>query len=336
MAGLRISQLDAAGSITGSEMLPVVQGGETVRTTVALAADARITAQKGFANGLAPLDGSSKISTSYLPASVLGAANYQGTWNATTNSPALADGTGTKGFYYVVGTAGSTTIDGINSWALGDWIIFNGTVWEKVDNTDSVLSVNGQTGAVVISTTNVSEGDNLYLTTERVQDIVGVMFNNGGGATWSYDDDTGKIAVAIEIGLANVSDAGSMAGEDAADYYTDNEVDTLLGGYDTKLVTINNQVNDYTLALVDSGAYVRMNKATAVELEVPLNATVAIPVGAKVYVRQVGAGQLTIAAEDGVTINTPETLLLAKQGAACTLIKVATNEWDLEGNLEPA
>jgi hypothetical protein len=62
------------------------------------AADARITAQKAAANGLATLDGSSKIPISQIPSSVIGGVNYQGTWDASANSPALASSVGTKGY----------------------------------------------------------------------------------------------------------------------------------------------------------------------------------------------------------------------------------------------
>jgi len=72
----------------------------------------------------------------------VGAVTYKGTWNANSNSPALSSGTGTQGDYYVVNVAGSTNLDGITDWQVGDWAIFNGTVWQKVDNTDAVTSVN--------------------------------------------------------------------------------------------------------------------------------------------------------------------------------------------------
>jgi len=62
-----------------------------------------------------------------------GAINYKGTWNATTNTPTLASGVGTKGDYYVVSTAGSTSLDGQTLWGVGDWAVFNGSIWEKVD-----------------------------------------------------------------------------------------------------------------------------------------------------------------------------------------------------------
>jgi len=63
----------------------------------------------------------------------LGALNYKGTWNASTNSPTLTSGVGTKGDYYVVSVAGNTNLDGQTLWGVGDWAVFNGSIWQKVD-----------------------------------------------------------------------------------------------------------------------------------------------------------------------------------------------------------
>ncbi len=82
--------------------------------------------------------------------------NYQGTWNATTNVPAIpAASAANRGDYYVVATAGTTTISGINSWAVGDWIVSNGSTWDKLDNTDQVTSVAGRTGAVTLTQADI-------------------------------------------------------------------------------------------------------------------------------------------------------------------------------------
>ena len=89
-------------------------------------------------------------------ASVAGGLSYQGTWNASTNSPTLASSTGTNGYYYVVGTAGSTNLNGITDWQVGDWLLFNGSTWQKLDQTNSVTSVAGRTGAVTLSNTDIS------------------------------------------------------------------------------------------------------------------------------------------------------------------------------------
>jgi hypothetical protein len=85
-----------------------------------------------------------------------GGLAYQGTWNASTNSPTLTSSTGTNGYYYVVSTAGTTNLDGITDWGLGDWVIYNGTAWQKIDNSDLVTSVAGRTGAVTLSTSDIS------------------------------------------------------------------------------------------------------------------------------------------------------------------------------------
>jgi len=153
------------------------------------------TRDAGSANGVATLDAGGKVPVSELPAAVLGALSYQGTWNASTNTPTLTSSTGTKGYYYVVSVAGNTNLDGITDWLVGDWAVYNGTVWQKVDNTETVTSVNGQTGAVVLTTTNIAEGTNLYYTDARARASVsagtGISYVSGTGViTNSAPDQT--------------------------------------------------------------------------------------------------------------------------------------------------
>jgi hypothetical protein len=92
----------------------------------------------------------------YAPPSLLkGTVTYKGTWSADTNTPTLInppDST-TNGFYYVVSAAGTQFSLSFN---IGDWIISNGSAWEKVDNTDAVSSVFGRMGAVVGVSTDYS------------------------------------------------------------------------------------------------------------------------------------------------------------------------------------
>ena len=112
------------------------------------------TKDAGVANGVATLDSSGQVPLSQIPA--LGDLNYQGTWNATTNTPTLTSSVGTKGYYYVVSVAGTTNLNGITDWQIGDWAVYNGTAWQKIDNTDAVTSVNGYTGTVVLTNTDIS------------------------------------------------------------------------------------------------------------------------------------------------------------------------------------
>ena len=92
----------------------------------------------------------------------------------------------------------------------------------------------------------------------------------------------------------------------------------------------------YTLVIADAFKLVTMSNAAANTLTVPPNSSVTFPVGTRIDIGQDGAGQTTVAAGAGVTIRTPETLKLRKQWAKATLIKRATDTWDIEGNLEAA
>lgn len=117
----------------------------------------------------------------------IGALNYKGTWNATTNTPTLASGVGTKGDYYVVSVAGSTTLDGISNWGIGDWAVFNGSVWQRVEGGADLngvnLSVTGTTtlsgltastalaldaSKNVVSVTNTGTGNNVLATSPQI------------------------------------------------------------------------------------------------------------------------------------------------------------------------
>lgn len=73
-------------------------------------------------------------------AAAIGTLSYQGTWNASTNTPTITSGVGTNGYYYVVDVAGTTNIDGISSWDVGDWIIFNSTAGEWQQIASGVIS----------------------------------------------------------------------------------------------------------------------------------------------------------------------------------------------------
>ena len=157
------------------------------------------SANKGAASGYCPLGADTKVATAYLPDSVVGQVEYQGTWNASTNSPALSNsgGGGSKGHYHKVATAGTSSVDGIAEWAVGDWIIHNGTVWEKVDNTDQVSSVAGKQGAVTLDTDDVSEAANLYHTAQRARDAI--SFNKESNTLDGTDITNQYVDLGFEI-----------------------------------------------------------------------------------------------------------------------------------------
>jgi hypothetical protein len=140
------------------------------------------------------------LKTVFSITNAIGALNYKGTWNANTNTPALASGVGTKGDYYVVSVAGTTSIDGQNLWGVGDWIAFNGTAWQRVDGgmtgnfTD--LSMNG-TGTFNGSGLNASQAAALNSSNQLVTypywpmrtvavagSNININFNSNVGSSW--------------------------------------------------------------------------------------------------------------------------------------------------------
>lgn len=109
---------------------------------------------KDIANGFCSLDANTKIPIANIPDSLIGGVNYQGSWDANSNTPDLTL-VNTKGYYYVVSVDGTTDLDGITDWKVGDIAIHNGTIFEKIDNTDKVQDVNGQSGSVTLTKADI-------------------------------------------------------------------------------------------------------------------------------------------------------------------------------------
>lgn len=83
----------------------------------------------------------------------IGALNYKGTWNASTNDPTLTSSVGVKGDYYVVSVAGSTNLNGETLWGVGDMAVFNGSAWQKVDGGDTGAFTDVTVGNLTITST---------------------------------------------------------------------------------------------------------------------------------------------------------------------------------------
>lgn len=131
---------------------------------------------RGTANGFATLDENGRIPYSQLPESAM---EYKGQWNAETNTPTLADGTGSKGDFYIVSVGGTQNLGSGNiQFFVNDRIIYDGSVWARlsagdVNTVNNVLPTNGN---VVLTGENipVSSTDptllSAPLTTDRYAD----------------------------------------------------------------------------------------------------------------------------------------------------------------------
>lgn len=170
---------------------------------------------------------------------------YKGTWNASTNTPTLANtDTGKTGFLYQVNAAGSVDFGaGSISFEVGDKVVNNGTTWDKWDMTDAVTSVNGQAGIVVLDTDDISEGSSLYFTDERAQDAAGAMATSSSKVSLSYNDGLNTLTPDIVAGSLVNADISASAAIDAtkiADGTVTSAEFQYLGGVTSD---IQNQIN---------------------------------------------------------------------------------------------
>ena len=204
-----------------------------------------------------------------------GALVFQGTWNAETNTPTLQSGIGVKGYYYVVSHAGNTNLDGVTDWNVGDWAVFNGTIWQKVDTSDAVVSVNGQTGAVVLTANDVGATPNTTF-------VLASGLLSGGGQL------NANVTVSLtSVPFANVTGAGSMASQNAnAVSITGGSIDgTTIGGSTpangtfVNLASTNVTVsNNVTLNSLTGYVYANNTSAATASTTIPVAAvTGAVP-----------------------------------------------------------
>ena len=150
----------------------------------------------------------------------IGALNYKGTWDASTNTPTLVSSVGTKGDYYVVSVAGNTNLDGTTLWGVGDMAVFNGSIWQKTDGGDTSivtdLTVTTLTGYMYANNTSPATAS----VTIPVANVAGAVANtvnvlaggllSGGGAL------TSNVTISLtSVPSGNVTGLGTMATQNA-------------------------------------------------------------------------------------------------------------------------
>lgn len=97
-------------------------------------------------------------------------------------------------------------------------------------------------------------------------------------------------------------------------------------------LTVNERTSNYTLILSDINKLIEMNIGSANNLTVPPNSSVSFPIGTTILVTQTGAGQTTVVAGSGVTVNSSNGLKLYGQWSSALLVKRATDTWLLSGD----
>jgi hypothetical protein len=135
--------------------------------------------------------------------------DFQGSWNASTNSPALASSVGTNGEFYIVSIAGGTNLNGITNWGIGDWAIFNGTAWQRVEggadgnfNDVTVAGTLGVTGEITANG-GIALGDNDKATFGASDDL---QIYHDGANSFIYEGGTGSLKIqAVNLNLQSTT-----------------------------------------------------------------------------------------------------------------------------------
>lgn len=143
------NQVTFSGSLTSNRTITIPDA----NVDLGLIASAIQSSEKGAANGVATLDVAGKVPVAQLPNSVM---EYQGAWDADQNTPELEDGTGNNGDVYRVSVAGSQDLgSGSISFSVGDFVIYNGSTWQKSPAIDAgSLTLDDLTDVVLSSPAN--------------------------------------------------------------------------------------------------------------------------------------------------------------------------------------
>lgn len=141
---------------------------------------------------------------------------YKGTWNASTNTPTLITSSGTNGDYYIVSVAGTTDLNGITDWSVGDWAIFNGTAWQKIDQSWATAGANNNITSMTGITGGISSPDFIQF------DTGATVTNAAGRLYWDATQQT------LTVGLnANIA---ADVGQTLYAYATNDESVTINKG----------------------------------------------------------------------------------------------------------
>ena len=214
---------------------------------------------------------------------------------------------------YLTNNSTTFTLLSVNTLSSKQYIYANGTA----------LTANNNFANLMLASSAVTEATSGVHAIVSQLAIKPIVLTNGTATT------TNGATVYIEgaaSGTATITNNYALWVDDGA---------TRLDGGLLALNQFNRQAASYTLVLSDWGKIVEMNVGGANNLTVPLNSSVAFPIGTEIQVLQYGNGQTTIVPFSvGVVLNSKSgQLKIANKFTGVTLVKVGTDEWYVIGNL---
>ena len=203
-------------------------------------ADARITAQKGQNNGLCELDANGLVPTNHLPPL------------AITDVHVVADQAARLALTAQEGDVAIQT-DNSSSW------IYDGTTWIQFGLSGGVLSVNGQTGTVSLTTTDIAEGTNLYYTTTRWDDRLALKTTDNltEGSTNKYFSSSLAKTASVVNSMAGTQTDQAPSVSSVKSYYTAGSGISITSGTIASTITqyTDEQAQDQAAAIFTGGTH---------------------------------------------------------------------------------
>jgi len=228
--------------------------------------------------------------------SVITGLNLQGNWNASTNTPDLTALTPDAGQFWIVSVAGSTNLGGITNWTVGDWALYDGSAWQRIEGgtvdlsnavTGTLAIANGGTGATTAANARTAlgsgaVGDNVFTAAtasaaQQAMDVevgvdvqaydatilksadIGSTVQGYDADTAKYDDATANFTGTLQNGGSNVlvdTDIGSTVEAYDATILKSADIGSTVQGYDADTAKYDDTTANFTGTLQNGGSNV--------------------------------------------------------------------------------
>ena len=266
-------------------------------------------------------------------------AGSSATWSASTSATGGFISTITGDVSDVMPVANNVNIiGGTNIVTTGD-----GSDTLTIDTANDI-TISGTLTADSLSITNAIGFDDTVTINSGGLDVTGtitfddldagVMVTDSSGIVSSIPGSVGQVLISGGSGVSpsfgNITSSGGTINITAVSGYIN------LEATGSSIISINNQTDSYQLLLEDLNKIVIITKGSAVNLTVPTNASAAFPVGSQIVIAQGGTGQVTVVAEDAITVtinSAGSRTKLYEQYSTAILVQTAANEWLLTGDI---